>query len=80
MVLLPIPKIALPGMRTTQFKERKPFRCNRAKLVGNPTIYCPNQVTFESEGGTINHDIRQQVLTGTVPGKPEPMTTLQKSQ
>lgn len=74
---LPIPKTALPGMSTPHLRRRNPSGVIEPRL-GNPTTYCPNQVTAASERRSINHANRQQVLTGTVSGKTEPMTSLPK--
>lgn len=69
---LPIPKTALPGMSTPHLRRGNPSGVIEPSL-GNPTTYCPNQVTAAS-----NHANRQQVLTGTVSGKTEPMISLPK--
>lgn len=74
---LPIPKTALPGMSTPQSRRRNPSGAIEPSS-GNPTTSCPNQVTSASERGSFNRDNRQQVFTGTVSGKPAPMTSLPK--
>lgn len=74
---LPKPKTALPGMSTPQSRRRNLSSVIEPSL-GNLTTYCPNQVSSASERGSINRDNRQQVLTGTVSGKPAPRTSLPK--
>lgn len=74
---LPKPKTALPGMSTPQSRRRNLSSVIEPSL-GNLTTYCPNQVSSASERGSINRDNRQQVLTGTVSGKPAPRTSLTK--